>query len=51
MVPGVMQRSSKYLFAALGSVLLLAASGVGWYAFSSPPVENLPLPQGLIGIA
>jgi hypothetical protein len=46
-----MQRSTEYVFAALGPVLLLAAPGVGWHAFSSPPIENLPLPQGLIGIA
>lgn len=32
-------------------MLLLAASGVAWYALSSPPVENLPLPPELIGIS
>lgn len=46
-----MQRLNRHVGVAVSSALLLAASGVGWYALSSPPVENLPLSPELISIA
>ncbi len=46
-----MQRLARHVFIAGGSVLLLAASSVAWYALSSPPLENFPLPSELISIS
>jgi hypothetical protein len=46
-----MQRLTRHVGVAVGSALLLAASSVAWYALSSPPVENLPLPPELISIS
>ncbi|MBL8533171.1 MAG: phytochelatin synthase family protein [Betaproteobacteria bacterium] len=46
-----MQPLVRQLLVAAGSTLLLVVSGVAWYALSSPPVENLPLAEELVGIA
>lgn len=45
-----MRRMTRYGSVALGA-LLLAASSIGWYALSSPPVEALPLSPELISIS
>jgi hypothetical protein len=45
-----MKRSVRSSLIAAGSTLLLAASGVAWYALSPPPVENLALAPELISI-
>jgi hypothetical protein len=46
-----MQRLIRYASVAVGSALLAVASGVAWFALSSPPVENLPLSPELISIS
>ena len=46
-----MKRTFKLAAFAIPSVALLFASSVAWYAVSPPPVENLPLPAGLIAIS
>jgi hypothetical protein len=45
-----MKRAVRSVLIGVSSTLLLAASGVTWYALSSPPVENLPLAPGLVSI-
>lgn len=45
-----MKRSARNLLGALGSTVLIATAGVGWYALSTPPVENLPLAPALTSI-
>lgn len=46
-----MNRLARYVSVGVGSALLLVASSLGWYALSTPPVENLPLPPELISIS
>jgi len=43
-----MKRSLKRVVLAVPAALLLLASGVAWYAFSTPPVESLPLAGDLV---
>jgi hypothetical protein len=43
-----MKRSLERLVFAVPAILLSLASGVAWYAFSTPPIEHLPLPDELI---
>lgn len=46
-----MNRLPRNAAIAVGSAILLAISIAGWLAFSTPPVENLPLSPELIGIS
>lgn len=46
-----MRRSLKLVALAIPTTALLLASGVAWYAFSAPPVENRPLAADLVAVS
>ncbi len=46
-----MKRVHKLFAFVVPALALLITSGVSWYAFSAPPVENLPLANDLIAIS
>lgn len=43
-----MIRRLKFVALAVAIVLTMGLSGVGWWGFSAPPVDRLPLPRHLI---
>lgn len=46
-----MTRGLRHLLLGAAATALLLASGLGWYTFSTPPDEPLPLPDDLVAAA